>query len=161
MVVCKQKRFTDKTTHRQQAKHSVKNMSHIMWHINPKFNLWIYVWVMECHSLFSATVTLISGVRSWKKCTLSRSPILFMVAVPYLVCRYILGPWRVTNWLQVTVTLTSGFSSSKVEPRKYLYIIWGRNSKFSVRIHFWTMACRIYFWVSLTCNLCINMFKIL
>ena len=49
-----------------------------------------------------------------KRCTHSRSPILFMVAVPYLVSRYILGPWRVTNSFQVTVTLTSGFSSSKV-----------------------------------------------
>ena len=27
-----------------------------------------------------------------KKCIQSRSPILFMAAVPYFVCRYILGP---------------------------------------------------------------------
>ena len=48
--------------------------------LTPKFNLWIYVVVMECRSLFSSTVTLISGVSSWKKCPHSRSPILFMVA---------------------------------------------------------------------------------
>ena len=34
--------------------------------LTPKFNLWIYVVVMECRSLFSSTVTLISGVSSWK-----------------------------------------------------------------------------------------------
>ena len=68
-------------------------MSHIIWHINPKFNLWIYIGVMECHSLFSATVTLISGVRPWKNApTADRLYYLWMVAVPYLVCRYILGP---------------------------------------------------------------------
>ena len=43
------------------------------------------------------------------------------------------------------MTLTSGFSSSKVEPRAYLYIILGRNPKFGVRIYFGIMACRIYF----------------
>ena len=59
-----------------------------------------------------------------------------------------LGPWRVTNCFQVTVTLTSGFSSSMVEPRAYLYILLGRNPKFGVRIYFGIMACRIYFWVS-------------
>ena len=32
--------------------------------LTPKFNLWIYVVVMECHSLFSSTVTLILGVSS-------------------------------------------------------------------------------------------------
>ena len=29
-----------------------------------KFNLWIYVVIKECRSLFSSTVTLISGVSS-------------------------------------------------------------------------------------------------
>ena len=47
--------------------------------LTPKFNLWIYVVVMECRSLFSSTVTLISGVSFWKMHH-SRSPILFMVA---------------------------------------------------------------------------------
>ena len=36
-----------------------KSMSHIICH-----NLWIYFVVMECRSLFSSTVTLISGVSS-------------------------------------------------------------------------------------------------
>ena len=70
-----------------------------------------------------------------------------------------LGPWRVNNCFEVTVTLTSGFSSSKVEPRAYLYIIWGKNPKFGVRIYFGIMACRIHFWVSLKCSLYINMYK--
>ena len=46
-----------------------------------KFNLWIYVGVMEYRSLFSATPTADR-----------LSNLLFMVAVQYLVCRYILGP---------------------------------------------------------------------
>ena len=70
-----------------------------------------------------------------------------------------LGPWRVINCVQVTVTLTSGFGFGKVEPRAYLYIIWGRNPKFCVRIYFGIMACRIHFWVSLTCSLYITMLK--
>ena len=43
------------------------------------------------------------------------------------------------------MTLTSGFSSSKVEPGAYLYIICGWNPKFGVRIYFGIMACRIHF----------------
>ena len=35
--------------------------------LTPKFNLWIYAGAMECRSLFSATVALISGVSSSKK----------------------------------------------------------------------------------------------
>ena len=50
-----------------------------------------------------------------KKCTHSRLPILFSVAVPYFVCRYILGPGESPTG--------SAFSSSKVEPRANLYII--------------------------------------
>ena len=57
------------------------------------------------------------------------------------------------------MTLTSGFCSSKVELRAYLYIICGRNPKFGVRIYFGIMACRIHFWVNLTCSLYISMYK--
>ena len=42
-----------------QGHQPCKSMSHIICH-----NLWIYVVVMECRSLFSSTVTLISGVSS-------------------------------------------------------------------------------------------------
>ena len=59
------------------------------------------------------------------------------------------------------MTLTSGFSSRKVEPRAYMYIILGRNPNFGVRIYFGIMAYHIHFWVSLTCSLYINIFKIL
>ena len=57
-----------------------------------------------------------------KKCTHSRSPILFMVAfhIWYVDTSW---TWRVTKCFQVTVTLTSGFSCSKVELRAFLYII--------------------------------------
>ena len=93
-----------------------------------------------------------------KKWTHSRSPILFMVAfhIWYVDSSW---TWRFTNCFQVTVTLTSGFSSSKVELRAYLYIIWGRNPKFDVKIHFGFMVCRIHLWVSLTCSLYISMYK--
>ena len=136
-------------------------MSPTIWHITPKIQ---FVDIWWGHGML---LTVFShrdlDLRSQvlKNCTHSRSPILFMVALSYLVCRYILWPWRVTNWFQVTVTLTSGFSSSKVEPRAYLCIIWGRNPKFGMRIYFGTMACRIHFWVSLTCtcSLYINMLK--
>ena len=57
------------------------------------------------------------------------------------------------------MTLTSGFCSSKVELRAYLYIILGRNPNFGVRIYFGIMACRIHFWVNLTCSLYISMHK--
>ena len=43
------------------------------------------------------------------------------------------------------MTLTSGISSSKVEPRAYLCKVRGRNPKFSVRIYFVIMACHIHF----------------
>ena len=91
--------------------------------LTPKFNLWIYVVVMECRSLFSSTSRDLD-LRSQflKKCTHSRSPILFMVA--FHICYVDTSwTWRVTKCFQVTVTLTSGFSSSKVELRAYLYII--------------------------------------
>ena len=47
----------------------------------PKFTLWIYVVVMECHSLFSSTsCDLDLRSQFLKKCTHSRSPIIFMIA---------------------------------------------------------------------------------
>ena len=46
--------------------------------------------------------------------------ILFMVAVPYLVCRYILDPGESPTG---SGHCDLGFSSRKVEPRAYLYII--------------------------------------
>ena len=63
-----------------------KSISHIICHINPKSNLWIYVVVMECRSLFSSTVTLISGVSSWKR---RPQQIAYFIygSIPYLVCR--------------------------------------------------------------------------
>ena len=49
--------------------------------LTPTFKLWIYVVVMECRSLFSS-ISCDFDLRSqfMKKCTHSRSPILFMVA---------------------------------------------------------------------------------
>ena len=59
--------------------------------LTPKFNLWIYVVVMECRSLFSSTVTMISEVSSWK---MHPQQIAYFIygSIPYLVCRYISGP---------------------------------------------------------------------
>ena len=91
-VVCKQKQFTDKTTHRQQAKRSVKSISHIIWYINPQI---LFVDICWGHGM---SLTVFSHCdldlrnQVLKKCTHSWSPLLSMVAVPYLVCRYILGP---------------------------------------------------------------------
>ena len=82
------KQFTDKTTHRQQVKHSVKSMSHIIWHIIPQIQ---FVDICWCHRMSLIVFSHCDLDLSWKKWTQSRSPILFMVAVPYLVCRYILG----------------------------------------------------------------------
>ena len=126
--------------------------------LTPKFNMWIYLWVMECRSLFSATVTLISGVSSWKMHIQQIAYIIYGSSSKFGMLIH-LWSWRVTNCFQVTVTLTSGFSSMKVEPRAFLYIIWGRNRKFGVRIYFGIMACRIHFWVSLTCSLYVTMYK--
>ena len=60
-----------------------KSMSHIICH-----NLWIYVVVMECRSLFSSTSCDLN-LRSQflKKCTHSRSPILYMVAFHIWFCK--------------------------------------------------------------------------
>ena len=84
-----------------------------------KFTLWIYVVVMECRSLFSST--------SWESVLEKMHPqqIAYFIygSIPYLLCRYILDPGESPNVSKVTVTLTSGFSSSKVELRAYLYII--------------------------------------
>ena len=84
--------------------------------LTPKFNLWIYVWVMHCD--------LDLRSQFLKKCTDSRSPILFMVAFHIW---YVDTSWALADhqqyYFHVTVTLTSGFSSSKVELRAYLYII--------------------------------------
>ena len=56
--------------------------------LTPKFNLWIYVVVMECLSLFLSTVTLISGVSSWK---MHPQQIAYFIygSIPYLVYRYL------------------------------------------------------------------------
>ena len=81
--------------------------------------MWIYVGVMECRSLISATVTLVSGLEK-----MHPQQIAYIIySSSSIFCMKIhLGSWRVINLFQVTVTLTSGFSSSKVEPRAYLYI---------------------------------------
>ena len=152
------KLFTDKTTHRQQVKNSVKSMSHIIWHINTQIQFMDICWGHGMSFTVFSHCDLDLRRQFLKKCTHSRSPILLMLAVHYLVFRYILGPWRVTYCFQVTVTLASGFSSRKVEPRAYLYMA---NPKFRVRIYFGIMACRIHIWVSLTCSLCIKMYKTL
>ena len=115
--------------------------------LTPKFNLWIYVGVMECRTLFSVTVTLTSVVVKLHPQHIS--DIILGRSSKSGMCIHI-GPRSVTNYFRVTVTLTSGFSSSQVEPRAYLYIIWGRNPKFGVGIHFGVLACRLYFWVTLT-----------
>ena len=152
--MCKQNQFTNKTTHRQQAKHIVKSMSHIIWHINPQIQFVdICLWnVSHCFQ----------PLWPWsQESGLEKMPLQQIAYIIYGSSSIHLGPWPVTNWFQVTVTLTSVFSSSKVEPRAYMYIIWGRNPKLGVRIYYGIMACRIHFWVSLTCSLYTNMFKIL
>ena len=91
--------------------------------LTPKFTLWIYVVVMECRSLFSSTSCDLD-LRSQfsKKCTHSRSPTLFMVA--FHIC-YVDTSWTLASHQMFPghCDLDSGFSSSKVELRAYLYII--------------------------------------
>ena len=147
--MCKQKQFTDKTTHRQQVNIVLRACLILHDILTPKFNLWIYVGVMECRSLFSATVTLISG-SGLEKMHPQQIAYIIYGSNSIFGMQIHLGPWRVTKWFQVTLTLTSGLSSRKVEPRAYLYIIGGKNPKFGVRIYFGIIACRIHFWVSLT-----------
>ena len=61
----------------------------------PKFNLWICVVVMECRSLFSSTsCDLYLRSQFLKKCTHSRSPILFMVA--FHIC-YVDTSWTLVS----------------------------------------------------------------
>ena len=61
----------------------------------PKYNLWIYVLVMECCSLFSSTsCDLDLRSQFLKKCTHSRSPILFMVA--FHIC-YVDTSWTLAS----------------------------------------------------------------
>ena len=131
-------------------------MSHIICHINPQIQF-VDIWCSHGMSL-AVFIHCDLDLRSQflKKCTHSRSPILCMVAFHIW---YVDMVWRVTKCFQVTMILTSGFCSSKVELRAYLYIIWGRNPKFGVRIYFGIMACCIHFWVNLTCSLYISMYK--
>ena len=61
----------------------------------PKFNFWIYVVVIDCRSLFSSTSCDIDlRSQSLKKCTHSRSPILFMVA--FHIC-YVDTSWTLAS----------------------------------------------------------------
>ena len=61
----------------------------------PKFTLWIYVVVMECHSLFSSTsCDLDLRSQFLKKCTHSRSPISFMIA--FHIC-YVDTSWTLAS----------------------------------------------------------------
>ena len=61
----------------------------------PKFTLWIYVVVMECRSLFSSTsCDLDLRSQFLKKCTHSRSPILFMIA--FHIC-YVDTSWTLAS----------------------------------------------------------------
>ena len=63
--------------------------------LTPKFTLWIYVVVMECRSLFlSTSCDLDLRSQFLKKCTHSRSPILFMVA--FHIC-YIDTSWTLAS----------------------------------------------------------------
>ena len=97
-----------------------KRMSHILCHINPQIQ---FVDICCSHGMSLAVfIHCDLDLRSQflEKCTNSRSPILFMVAFHIW---YVDMVWRVTKCFQVTVTLTSGFCSSKVELRAYLYII--------------------------------------
>ena len=63
-----------------------KSMSHIICH-----NWWIYVVVMECRSLFSSTATL-SQESVLEKMHPQQIAYFIYGSIPYLVCRYILGP---------------------------------------------------------------------
>ena len=67
-VVCKQKKNNLPARQLTDSKQNIVLSACIILYdiLTPKFNSWIYVGVMECPSLFSATVTLISGVRSRK-----------------------------------------------------------------------------------------------
>ena len=61
----------------------------------PKFTLWIYVVVMECRSLFSSTsCDLDLRSQFLKKCTHSRSPIIFMIA--FHIC-YVDTSWTLAS----------------------------------------------------------------
>ena len=63
--------------------------------LTPKFTLWIYVVVMECCSLFSSTsCDLDLRSQFLKKCTHSRSPILFMVT--FHIC-YVDTSWTLAS----------------------------------------------------------------
>ena len=99
-----------------------KSMSHIICHINPQ----IQFMDICCGHGMSLTVFIHCDLdlrsQFLKKCTHSRSHILFMVAFHIW---YVDTSWTLEShqMYQVTVTLTSGFCSSKVELRAYLYII--------------------------------------
>ena len=61
----------------------------------PKFTLWIYVVVMECRSLFlSTSCDLDLRSQFLKKCTHSRSPILFKIA--FHIC-YVDTSWTLAS----------------------------------------------------------------
>ena len=66
-------------------------------------------------------------------CVWRISPVLFEVAIPNLLCRYILGLKSITYYFQVPVTLTSTFSSRKVVSGAYLWRIFDNFSVFGVR----------------------------
>ena len=63
--------------------------------LTPKLNLWIYVVVMECRTLFSSTsCDLDLRSQLLKNCTHSRSPILFLEA--FHIC-YVDTSWTLSS----------------------------------------------------------------
>ena len=87
---------------------------HIIWHINPQIQCVAISWGHGMSLTVFSHCDLDLRSQVLKKCTHSRSPILFMVAVPYLECRYILGPGESPTgsrslwpWPQVSVLARS------------------------------------------------------
>ena len=80
----------------------------------------------------------------------SISAILFEVGIPKLVCGYTSWSKSVAYYFWATVTLTFGLTSRKTYPEHISYIISGRNSEFSVRMHFGSRIVSYLFRVTVT-----------
>ena len=137
-----------------------KHISDIIWGINPKFGVWLHIWVTECHILFSGHFGIDLWPQFWKNRVQSISPILFEVEIPYLVCGYSLGSRSVAYCFGVTVTLSLLWPWPLVSilekscPDHTSYIIWGRNPKFSVWIHLGFAECHTLFLHHCDLDLC-------
>ena len=114
-----------------------QHISYIIGGRNPEYLVCGYTMGLRSVTYcFRITVTLTSCLSSVKNHARSTFPIFFKVKIPNLVCGYVLGLQSVVYYFLVMVTWPLASALEKLCPEHIFYSIWGRDSKFSVWMHF-------------------------